>query len=59
METSIKLIIAVMNSLIDGYSVCAGDIKMVALSWVYTVQRYQFKDVFVAIYKNRKHSLIQ
>ena len=44
-----KLIGAVMNSLIDGYSVCAGDIKMAALLWIYTVQCYQFKDVFVAI----------
>ena len=54
-----ELIIAVMNSLTDGYLVCAGDIKMIALLWVYTVQCYQFKDVFVAICKKRKHSLMQ
>ena len=55
-----KLIVAVMNSLTDGYSTGTGDIKMAALLWVYTVQRYQFKDVFVAISKNRrKHCLIQ
>ena len=48
-----------MNSLTDGYSVCAGDTKMAALLWVYTVQRYQFKNVFAAISKKRKHCLIQ
>ena len=37
----------------------AGDIRMAALLWVYTVKRYQFKDVFVAISKKRKHCLIQ
>ena len=54
-----KLIIAVMNSLTDGYSASAGDITVPALLWVYTVQHYQFKDVFVAISKNRNHCLIQ
>ena len=54
-----KLIGAVMNSLTVGYSVCPGDIEMAALLWVYTVQRYQFKDAFVAISKKRKHCLIQ
>ena len=54
-----KLIVAVMNSLTDVYSVGAGDIKTATLLWVYTVQRYQFKDAFVAISKNRKHCLIQ
>ena len=48
-----------MNSLTDGYSVCTGDIKMAAILQVYTVQPYQFKVVFVAINKNRKHCLIQ
>ena len=32
-----KLIGAVMNSLTDAYSVYAGDIKMAALLWIYTV----------------------
>ena len=54
-----KLIGAVMNPLTDCYSVCAGDIKMAALLWACTVQRYQFKDVFAAISKKRKHCLIQ
>ena len=48
-----------MNSLTDGYSVCAGGIKMATLLWIYTVQHYQFKGVFVAISKNREHCLIQ
>ena len=48
-----------MNSLTDGYSVCADDIKMAALLWVYTVQCYQFQDVFVAISKKIKHCLMQ
>ena len=58
-EDKYKLIVAVMNSLADGYSVCAGDIKMAALLWVYSIQRCQFNDVFVTISKKRKHCLIQ
>ena len=54
-----KLIGAVMSSLTYGYSVYAGDIKMAARLQVYTVQRYQFQDVFVAISKKIKHCLIQ
>ena len=54
-----KLTVVVLNSLTDGYSVCAGDIKMAALLWVYSIQHCRFNDVFIALNKNRRHCLIQ
>ena len=38
--------------------VCASDIKITTLLWVYSIQHCQFTDVFVSISKAKKHCLI-
>ena len=57
-EGRCKLLSFVLNSLSDGSSVCAGDLQVSTLLWVFVVQKRKFADVFIAIVKNRKHCLI-
>ena len=57
-EGRCKLLSFVLNSLSDGSSVCAGDLQVSALLWVFVVQKQKFADVFIAIVKNRKLCLI-
>jgi len=53
-----KLLSFVLNSLSGGSSVCAGDLQVSTLLWVFVVQKRRFANVFIAIMKNRKHCLI-
>jgi len=57
-EGRCKLLSFVLNSLSDGSSVCAGDLQVSTLLWVFVVQKQRFADVLIAVMKNRKHCLI-
>ena len=53
-----KLLAHVLNCLMNTCLVCASDIKMTTLLWIYSIQHRQFTDVFVSISKAKKHCLI-
>ena len=53
-----RLLKYVFDSVSDGVSIHAKDIKLVSIVWVYYVQQRKFSDVVTAINMKRKHCLI-
>ena len=45
------LLAEIFNSLSDGQFICANDIKLAMLLWIYCIQRNRFRDVLSAILK--------
>ena len=49
----------IFNSLSDGQFICANDIKLAMLLWIYCIQQNRFHDVLSAIEENKSHCLKQ
>ena len=51
-----KLLKVVFESLSDSY-ITMPEIKLLAVLWVYTIQHHYYKDIFLALKKNKRHCL--